>query len=156
MRKPLQLDSSLPIEDRVLLFVAHHCAVERSNLSFDSRLYHDFGLDGDDVAEFFDAFRREFSVDLGSLPQHYRKYSGSEFTVGFRRPETSVACAIVVVVALVVWPWHPLYSFLLLPAAFGLALVSFFYWRASKRFLPLRVATLVEAAQTRAWPKAHE
>jgi hypothetical protein len=45
--------------------LARHCRKERVTL--DTRLAADLGLDGDEAEEFFEAFRKQFAVDLSAL-----------------------------------------------------------------------------------------
>lgn len=52
------------LEDRVIDFVAHHACARREQLTPDTTLFGDLGMDGQDGWEFMEDFGEEFDVDL--------------------------------------------------------------------------------------------
>jgi acyl carrier protein len=56
-----------PLAERVLAFTAQQRGVAVEKIDLLSRLVEDLGLHGDDAIEFFDAFSREFDVNLDAL-----------------------------------------------------------------------------------------
>jgi hypothetical protein len=61
---------------RVLAFTARELGLSPEKIHPASRLLEDLGLDGDDAAEFMEAFAREFAVVLKNFP--YSRYVGPE------------------------------------------------------------------------------
>jgi acyl carrier protein len=55
------------IETRVHRFVAEQVGVPAEELSAATTLFGDLGVDGDDAAELFSAFKKTFRVDLETL-----------------------------------------------------------------------------------------
>jgi hypothetical protein len=66
------------LEDRVFSFVENECGTKRTKLSLDTRLSYDLGIEGDDAADFFDHFRKEFGVDIAELNQNWSSYFVAE------------------------------------------------------------------------------
>lgn len=58
---------------------AERCSLD---LSPETRLLHDLGLDADDAEEFLQAFADEFSVDMSGFP--FERYFGTEVDAGIR------------------------------------------------------------------------
>ncbi len=58
--------------DRVRGLVSGHSGVRASEITLETRLFEDLGMDGDDGAEFLAAFGDEFGVDIGRIaPSNY-------------------------------------------------------------------------------------
>jgi acyl carrier protein len=51
----------------VIHFVEEQLAIPRKRIRLEARLHHDLGLDGDDAAEFMEAFGKHFGVDLAAF-----------------------------------------------------------------------------------------
>lgn len=60
-------ETAAGLEQRVREFVARERAVPAERLRPDTTLFGDLGVDGDDAADLFAAFGREFGVDLRGL-----------------------------------------------------------------------------------------
>lgn len=67
-----------PLEERVFRFVAGQTGVKVKKLTLDSRLLHDLGVDGDDATDFFDAYSKEFGVNIEKLRSDFGYYFGDE------------------------------------------------------------------------------
>jgi acyl carrier protein len=59
-------------------FVAETTHYPRAKITLDTGLRGDVGMDGDDAAEFFEAYLQEFGVDLSSL--RWDRHFGPEFS----------------------------------------------------------------------------
>ena len=55
------------LEARLFDFVAAELVANRKKLRLSSSMIHDLELDGDDAMDLFQAFQKEFRVDLGPL-----------------------------------------------------------------------------------------
>src|ERR1700685_3479378 len=62
------------LEERVLMFAAIHSHVDRRKISPMTRLAQDLDIKGDDASEFFDAFGKEFRVNLEGLNMHWDQH----------------------------------------------------------------------------------
>jgi hypothetical protein len=52
------------LDEKILIFVAGFCGLKRQQLTTDSTLFGDLGIDGQDGWELMAAFGKEFHVDL--------------------------------------------------------------------------------------------
>jgi hypothetical protein len=66
------------IQDRVFTFVVEHTGIRRETLAPNTTLGGGIGLDGDDAVEFFEAFRREFAVEITDLQLFWDRYFAPE------------------------------------------------------------------------------
>lgn len=64
------------IESKVIGFVSDELKIDKSKLDYDTRLFHDLGVDGDDAIELIEGFARKFDVNVAGFP--YEKYFGLE------------------------------------------------------------------------------
>ena len=62
--------------DKIKIFVSQKCAVSIQELSPQTQLTKDMGLDGDDAVDFMEAFSKEFDVDLSEF--EFSKHFGPE------------------------------------------------------------------------------
>jgi len=60
----------------VIAFVAEYWEEPESQLSAETSVNNDLGMDGDDGLEFMQAFSRRFAVDLATFP--HNNYFGAE------------------------------------------------------------------------------
>jgi hypothetical protein len=67
------------VAEAVLNLVAECTGCSRGQLSLDTALNQELGVDGDDAAELLEAFARKFGVDLSRFP--YDRYFGNETTM---------------------------------------------------------------------------
>lgn len=77
--------------DRVRALVSRHSGVPEAEITLESRLVEDLGIDGDDGHEFLEAFAHEFGVDLSRM--HVFNYFEDE-------PPFSGASSLIPVVAM--------------------------------------------------------
>jgi hypothetical protein len=71
------------LEVRVIAAVAKERRMQPSQITLDSRLYHDLGMYGDDADEFLEMFSRELSVDLTLLFAGWGRYFKPESSLDF-------------------------------------------------------------------------
>jgi len=62
------------LEARILDFVAEELVVDRKKLKLSSAIVQDLRVDGDDAMDFFEAFQKEFTVDLQPLWASWNRY----------------------------------------------------------------------------------
>ncbi len=113
---------------KLFKFISEECGVEISELSDDTTLLWDLGLDGDDAVEFFENFSEQFDVDLSEFEIY--KYFGPE--------------------------WYPPHVLLLLPLYIGLYFIRHYLFGKVNRklgFIPITIADLLMAAKTKKWQK---
>ena len=67
---------TLALEHRVRAFVAQYTATDPDQLLLDTTLFGDLGVDGEDASELFEAFAREFNVDISGFD--HSRYFGPE------------------------------------------------------------------------------
>ncbi len=69
----MKMEAPDPLAAQVLAFVAHKIGVKPVKLSLQSSLLYDLGVDGGDAEDLFEAYAREFRVDLGAIrwDQHF-------------------------------------------------------------------------------------
>ncbi len=115
------------IVDRVIQLVAEEVGETSNRIKLNSTLFRDLGVDGDDADELFLAFAKEFQVDLSGLD--LSRHFGSE---GF----------------------DPVMPFFLLALWLRDLIVGDSYQeRMDKRFIPIYISDLVEAAEAGKWVK---
>ena len=140
-------------EDRVMRFTVQHLGVRKGrNLTAETRLAQDLGMDGEDAVEFFDAFQRDFGVDLEDLHIHWEQHFDPEGGFSF-----TVLAAIVVCITAGFWLRG---SIGILPAwAWGLVLIAIAA-AICQRFtkddrLPITVGDLASSARSGCWNKSY-
>ena len=63
-------------EEEVISFIREWLGCSEKNLSLDTRIGQDLGVDGDDAIELLEEYSRRFSVDLSEF--QYNDYFGPE------------------------------------------------------------------------------
>ena len=51
-------------KDEVIAFIATELSIKPAKISLEKEIGNDFGVDGDDAAEFIEAFAQRFEIDL--------------------------------------------------------------------------------------------
>lgn len=125
-------------------------------VSLDSRLVQDLGIDGEEAIEFFEAYDKEFQVDLSLLiDQSWQRHFGPKGGVHWSIVAGFFVCYLVAsaldrwVGHLPQWVW---YLATILTWAGLLRLRPFA--RSENELVPITVRDLVEAAQDQRWSKA--
>ncbi len=67
---------NMELLNEVIAFVAEYWEEPKNQLSAETSINEDLGIDGDDGFEFMQAFSRRFAVNLGAFP--YDNYFGVE------------------------------------------------------------------------------
>lgn len=143
------------LEQRVMAFVAIHSGVDRRKLTPVTRLAQDIDIKGDDASKFFDAFGKEFRVNLDELNMHWDRHFHPEAGMLLNGLVLTIGCLAFAGFLLFVFymPYRRFFSW----AASGFAsLVSFFtVWYRSRISVPVTIADLVDAADTGRWVKPY-
>jgi hypothetical protein len=80
-------------EERVFRFTTQHWPARKGrSLTPETRLAQDLGMDGDDAVKFFDAFQRDFGVDLEDLHMRWDQHFSPEGTLSLGALVTIVLC----------------------------------------------------------------
>lgn len=141
------------LESRVIAAVARQRRMQPSQITLDSRLYHDLGMYGDDADEFLDVFAKEMSVDLSALYKDWSLYFRPENSIDRRMLLLALA---VIALAKLSERWFPLVPWWGWLVLLGLPTL-FFYGRLrpgdQSSYLPLTVRDLVDAAEAGRWTK---
>ena len=48
----------------IVSFLSRELRIKKSKIHWESRVFHDFGVDGDDATELLDLYSREFQVEI--------------------------------------------------------------------------------------------
>ena len=143
------------LEARILDFVAEELVVNRKKLKLSSAIVQDLRVDGDDAMEFFEAFQKEFRVDLQPLWVSWNRYlhperPGRKWQVVMVFVACLALCVIVhnFIGVLPWWTWAlailAVSMFMILPLFVGPALP------------PITLQDLVDAAMAGRWVKADQ
>ncbi len=116
------------VAGRVYCFVADKTGYSLGRIRSETTLLGDIGFDGDDAAEFFEHFARQFQVDMRGF--ELLRYFHSELEC-----VNGLGCLVLPVALLKTW-FRPDNSDI--------------HERCGK--VPIRVRDLVEAAETKKWP----
>jgi hypothetical protein len=132
------------ISARVIAFTAHQLGRKPTKVTLEPRLGEDLGVDGDDAAEFFEAFAKDFVVDLSALRFAYHfGPEGIHLSWGF------LALLVIIWLSIVtsaLMPWR------VAPWIVGLmALLCYVYWRKRSSPATIRVLDLVQSAAAGRW-----
>ena len=142
-------------EAHVLRFVADKTNVRLEKVSLVARLGHDLGVDGDDAVELFEAYEKEFHVDLRLLWETWSEHFGPEASF-FVSPPFLVACVAIgtsiIFLQIISGISLPSWSIVVV-AIVGGFFVALGYVRVYRTPLKeITVADLVNAARRGAWP----
>jgi acyl carrier protein len=120
------------LEKRVRALVADMTGTRIERISLNTRISHDIGCDGDDAVELFEAFAKEFDVDLSGIKweRHFGPEGGNPF-----------GCFFIVLVVLFGW------------SARGNKIVS--KWIPGDAGEPVTIGDLVAAARAKRWVKTY-
>lgn len=143
------------LEQRVLTFVAIHSGVDRRKLTPMTRLAQDIDIKGDDASKLFDAFGKEFRVNLDELNMHWDRHFHPKAGMLLNGLVLTIGCFAFVV--LLLYPFYMPYGRSFLWAGSGLvSLVSFFtVWYRSRISVPVTIADLIDAADAGRWVKSY-
>ena len=138
------------LQAQVISFIASRRNSHGDLITPAHRLLHDLGLDGDEAGAFFREFGQRFDVDLAPLYQHWDRHFGAE-------PILSPWLLIFPAAAALAWTLarsgdSPIWAILAAGAGVG----AWIWWsrqrRASRPFVHITVADLIDAAATGRWP----
>lgn len=140
-------------EERVMRFTAQHWPVRKGrSLTPETRLAQDLEMDGDDALEFFDAFQRDFGVDLEDLHMHWDQHFSPEGTLSLGALVTIVLCITAgfwlhgAIGILPAWGW----GLLLIAIA---ALIHYRFTKDGR--LPVTLGDMAESVRVGRWNKAY-
>lgn len=72
----MSVASNGDIGERVIFFISEYLSVPKKNITMDTSLFYDLGVDGDDAREFINSYSREFGVSLNEF--EFDSYFGPE------------------------------------------------------------------------------
>lgn len=146
------------LEQRIIAYVAHQTRIKPEQIKLNSRLVHDFGVDGDDAIELFEKFSKDFNVEIRLLWNHWYEHFVPE------AGGPSMGFMIVTVIAVILggilhgafqgipsWAWT-----ILLIIIFLWVHNRFFFDRECIRAVPVTVSDLVDAAKAGTWVKNYD
>ncbi len=137
------------LEERVVTFVANERSTDPKKILLTDGIAQELGMDGDDAAELFEHFGKQFHIDLKALNSHWRQHFRGE------PPLNSPGYAWALFISVVVGPLiHDLFRWIPTWAAVVvlIPLLCWIYARfIRKDKLPVTVADLVEAAESGRW-----
>ncbi len=156
------------LEERVLMFTAVHAGVKRRHVSPMTRL-QDLDVKGDDASEFFDAFHKEFGVNLDQLNMHWDQHFHPEAGLILNTVFIGLGCVTLASSLLVLfsfggrmWSYNFFspYQMYRGPTWVGSGIASLFCWVVAwyrnRRVIPITVADLIDAAEAGRWVKAYK
>ena len=142
------------VEEQILAFTAKLLGTKKDDLSWNSRLLQDLGMDGDDAVEFFKQFGQKFNVNLEDLYAHWHKYFSPEGS-----PIIFFGMLLVLLMCIAAgfllrdrlgilpsWGWGV--------ALVGLVFVSYRRWLAWHPKSPIALRDLIESARSGCWTKS--
>jgi hypothetical protein len=157
------------LEERVLMFTAIHSHVDRRKTSPMMRLAQDLDIKGDDASEFFDAFGKEFRVNLDQLnmhwDQHFHPEAGMIVSIAFIALGCiTLAGSLLVLFGFGGWLWSHLYfspyQVYRTPTWVGSGIASLLCWvvvsHRNRSSIPITIADLIDAAGAGRWVKSYK
>jgi acyl carrier protein len=140
-------------EERVMRFTERHWPVRKGrSLTADTRLAQDLGVDGEDAVEFFDAFQKEFGIDLEDLHIHWDQHFSPEGTL-------SLGALIMIVLCITAGFWVKDAVGIFPAWAWGLLLIAMaalIYQRLTKDDrLPVTLGDMAESVRAGRWSKPY-
>lgn len=154
MHQNLQFDA---LEERVLMFTAIHSGINRRKLSPMTRLAQDLGIKGDDASAFFDAYGKEFKVNVDDLNMRWDSHFHPEPGLILNALFWIVGC-----LALAICFLHPFYMWYWASSnewQIGSGLVGvislFTAWFRDRMSIPITIADLIDAARAGKWVKSY-
>jgi hypothetical protein len=157
------------LETRVLTFTAIHSGVDPQKVSPMTRLAQDLDIKGDDASEFFDAFGKEFRVNLDQLnmrwDQHFHPEAGLMLSVAFIALGcVTLAGSLLVLFRFGGWLWSydyfSPYQMYRTPTWVGSGIASLLCWivvsHRNRSSIPITIADLIDAADAGRWVKSYK
>jgi hypothetical protein len=145
------------LEQRVLTFAAIRSGVSPRKVSPMTRLAQDLDIKGDDAEEFFDAYRKEFRVNLDELNMHWDQHFHPE--PGLILNTVFWFLGFVALTFFVARPIYPRYWASSNEWQIGGGLVGvislFAAWYQNRRSDPVTIADLIDAARAGRWVKSY-
>ena len=165
------MDRNLPagaLEERVFMFAAIQSHVDRKKLTPMTRLAQDLDIKGDDASEFFDAFGKEFRVDLSELNMRWNQHFHPEAGLLLNSALIVLGCVTLAGSLLVLfnfggWLWsydyfspYQMYRTPIWVGSSFASLISWVVaWRQNRISIPITIADLIDAAEAGRWVKTY-
>jgi hypothetical protein len=165
------MDAKTPfeaIEQRVLTFAAVQSHVDREKITPMTRLAQDLDITGDDASAFFDAFGREFHVNLDALNMHWDSHFRPEAGPILNTVFVVVGCITLAGSLLALfgfggrlWSYEYFspYRMYRTPTWVGSGIASFVCWAVTwyrnRDLTPITIADLIDAADAGRWVKSY-
>lgn len=155
-----------PLQEEVFAFVAEVAPFEFDELTLETTLQEDVGIDGKDAVDFFEKFEKQFAVNLSPLKLQWSAYFVSARIWSRRRFLTVLGIlSLVSIVIFVCHLWGIKYKHLVAMIAFALVGVLWILLYRAYRFISteerssistdndITLNDLVEAARQKRWVK---
>jgi hypothetical protein len=156
------------LEERVFMFTAIQSHVDRRKLTPMTRLAQDLDVTGEDASVFFDAFGKEFHVELGELNMRWDQHFHAEAGLLLSTLLVSLGCVTLAGSLLLLFDFGGLfwsynyfspYKMYRTPTWIGSGLASLIFWMAAwhhnRTSLPITIADLIDAAEAGRWVKSY-
>jgi Protein of unknown function (DUF1493) len=156
------------LEQRVLTLAAIRAGVSPRKVSPTTRLAQDLDIRGDDAAEFFDAYRKEFRVNLDELNMHWDQHFHPEAGLLLNTVFIVIGCVTLAGSLLVLfrfggWLWSynyfSPYRMYRTPTWIISGIVSLLCWTVAwhrgRSSSPITIADLIDAARAGRWVKSY-
>jgi hypothetical protein len=166
MREHLEADA---LEERVLMFAAVHSGIDRRKLSPMTRLAQDLHIKGDDASVFFNAYGKEFRVNLDQLNMHWDRHFQPEAGLLLSTAFIVLGCVTLAASLLVLfrfggWFWSydyiSPYQMYRTPTWVGSGIASLLCWivawHRNRSAVPITIADLMDAAEAGRWVKSYK
>jgi Protein of unknown function (DUF1493) len=157
------------LEERVLMFTAIHSHVDRRKFSPMTRLAQDLDIKGEDASEFFDAYGKEFHVNLDALNMHWDQHFHPEAGVILNAVFVVLGCVTLAGSLLFLFSfggrmWSHMYfspyKIYRTPTWIGSGVASLIFWAVAwhrnRASIPITIADLIEAAEAGRWVKSYK
>jgi hypothetical protein len=155
------------LEERVLMFTAIHSHVDRQKLT-PMTAVQDLDIRGEDASAFFDAYAKEFHVNLDELNMHWDSHFHSEAGLILNAVFIVIGCVTLAVCVLALllfggrmwsYQWVSPYAIYSRPAWIWSGVVSFCSWAVTwyrnRAVEPVTIADLIDAAEAGRWVKKY-
>jgi Protein of unknown function (DUF1493) len=155
------------LEERVFMFTAIQSHVNRKKLTPMTRLAQDLDIKGEDASEFFDAFGKEFHVDLSGLNMHWDQHFHPEPGFLLNAAFGVLGCVTLAASLLALFRFGGFYwSYTYIspqaynkPIWLGSGIASLCYWVVTwyrdRIAIPITIADLIDAADAGRWVRSY-
>jgi hypothetical protein len=156
------------IEQRVLTFTSVHAGVAMKHLTPMTQLARDLDVTGEDASDFFNAFAKEFRVNLDELNMHWDLHFHPEPGLLLNASFAVAGCVTLAIGILALfrfggrmwsYDWFSPYETYRTPTWIASGIVSLIIWTVTwyrnRATEPVTIADLIDAAEAGQWVKRY-